>query len=758
MLLLGVCAGVGLYSGYKIAWLIMVAPVVLFMAWEWYRHELSQLLPVADGKTPAEILNQSLLAKIHKAEISTDEWLKVMQSTPDYWFIANRFLVLTEYLEHIIIADGWWQRAVELYHQYPTKYGVDAVHIVAAMILTSPDKLTLLSQSQNSEDDIMQAVSWHVYVTELVDSMHNRQDEGGIARDWAVGYTPLLDSYATNITRSVQYGGLYHRQIVGHSNVVNQMNSVFSSNGRSNIALVGEVGSGKSTCVQAFAESLLFDNVPKELKFSHVYQVDASALLTKLNTDNIEYAIQRLAAESYNAKNIILYFENAGVFFGSDNSIDITNILLPIIEAGRVRMIFSFSPIQWQYIQRVKPQLVALLNYQSVNPTAVDDTLLILQNQALFTEAQYKCMFSHNALKEIYTLAERFGPEIAMPGKAISILEDVARNYPQKLIVKSDVQKTIEQTTGVKVATADIEEKQELLSLEAKIKERVVGQEAAIQELVSALKRSRTGVASSNKPIGTFLFLGPTGVGKTEVSKTLADVYFGGKSGLVRVDMNEYITQDSVHALLAGRTDFGQGLLETIRRQPFSVVLFDEIEKAHPDIVNVMLQLLDEGEIKDSDNRTVSFKNSIIIATSNAGSDDIRHSISLGKPLQDIASGLIDNLINQGTFKPEFINRFDDVIVFTPLTQQQLRDVVGILLKSLNQQLTSQGYQVILSEDAVDWLATQGYDERLGARPLRRMMQKTVETALSNRLLEQQIPHGSTVTLNTQDLETAKNI
>ena len=339
-----------------------------------------------------------------------------------------------------------------------------------------------------------------------------------------------------------------------------------------------------------------------------------------------------------------------------------------------------------------------------------------------------------------------------MPGKAISVLEDAGRSAQGSLVVKADVQKAVEQTTGIKISTADTQEKDLLLNLESTLKERVIGQDTAVHELVAALKRSRAGVANANRPIGTFLFLGPTGVGKTEMSKTLASAYFGGESGMVRLDMNEYITQDSVHSLLLGSSQHGTSFLETVRRQPFSVILLDELEKAHPEIVNTFLQLLDEGSIKDSDNRVVSFKDAIIIATSNAGADLIRQKISSGVSVQDLENTLTDELIAQGVFKPEFLNRFDDVIIFSPLSPEDLHKVVKIMLNDINIQLQGQGVTVALTEDAIQWLSTQGYDERLGARPLRRMMQKTVETVVSDVLLRQKVPHGSTITVNSQHL------
>jgi ATP-dependent Clp protease ATP-binding subunit ClpA len=747
-------SGVLIVTGYSAGWIVLIVPIVLFILHEWYHNDLLQLDPVEGSEALEDILQAELLANMPITASSLDELLPALQKTSDFWFIANRCSLHPDLLSAIAVDETWWHKTLELYNNQETKKGINAAHIIIAIILTSPDKAVVLSQSQNTEQDLLACLDWHEYLQYLLSSVSERQSKGGIARDWAVGYTPLLDSYAVNISQSIQYGGVSHRQIIGHTNVVSQMNAIFTSNGRANIALVGDVGVGKSTCIQAFAESLLFDNAKTPVAYNQIYQIDITALLTKVTPDRLEYTIQRLCAEAYHAKNIVLYFDNAGAFFGSGSSVDATNIILPIIEAGRVRMIFSFTQQDWQYIQRAKSQVVALLNYQAVMQTNEHDTVKILENQALFTESQYKAVFTYASLKEVYRLANRYGPEIAMPGRAISVLEDVARSNQDQLIQKANVQQTIEQSTGIKIMTSDATDKSALLSLEDKLKERVVGQDTAVKEIVSALKRSRTGIANPNKPIGTFLFLGPTGVGKTEMSKALADTYFGGKSGFVRVDMNEYITQDSIHKLLSSSTESGSSFLETIRRQPFSVVLLDEIEKAHPDIVNTLLQLLDEGEIKDNDNRTVSFKDAIIIATSNAGAEEIRTHIQANKPIQELEHTLPDMLISSGTFKPEFINRFDGIIIFSPLSQDRLRDIIAILLRETNTNLVSQGITVILSEDAVEWLIAQGYDERLGARPLRRMMQKTVETAVSNVLLEQEVQHGSTITLTAQNLQS----
>lgn len=752
-ILLIIIGGYLVYVQNALGWLMFILPLIFLMINEWWRIDLQNILPNLDSEKPEDIISSDVLAVWDVANPDDKILVNQISRASSYWFVANRIGLMPELLE-IAQTDEqqWWPNAIELWKLHKTQSGITASHIAVSMLLTAENKSQLMSTMSIKEDDVLATLSWYSYTTALINSIDAKRASGGIARDWAAGYTPLLDTYARNISQAVQYGSVAHREIFGHQNVIEQLNIIFSSNGRNNCALVGDVGVGKSMCLQAFAESLLQKTAPTKIRYNQIYQIDMASMLTKIPAEQLEYTIQRLCVEAYGAKNIMLYFDNAGAFFGMDGGPDITNIMLPIIEGGKVRMAFSFTQNQWQYVQRSKSALVAALNYQAVQPTGEADTLKILENQALFTEGQYGCLFTYKALKEVYRLADRYGPEIAMPGRAISVLEDTARNNQNSLVTNVNVQQSVEKTTGIKIATADASEKSTLLTLEEELHKRVIGQSAAIREIASALKRSRTGVSNPNKPIGTFLFLGPTGVGKTEVSKTLANVYFGGDAGMVRIDMNEYITQDSVHSFLASGTDSGAAFLDTIRKKPFSVVLFDEIEKAHPDIVNVLLQLLDEGVIRDGDNREVSFKDTIVIATSNAGSEQIRQQISDGKTVEELENHLSDDLIKMGTFKPEFVNRFDAVVVFSPLTQIELRQVVGVMLGDINKQLLNRGISVALTPDAIDWLATQGYDERLGARPLRRMMQKTVETAVSNILLEQELANGTVLTLNAATL------
>lgn len=301
----------------------------------------------------------------------------------------------------------------------------------------------------------------------------------------------------------------------------------------------------------------------------------------------------------------------------------------------------------------------------------------------------------------------------------------------------------------------DQAERERLLNLEDLIHQRMINQKNAVTAVASALRRARAGVRNENRPIGTFLFLGPTGVGKTELAKSLAAVYFGGEDHMVRIDLNEYVRADDVARLIAdGATDVNS-LSAQVQKNPFSVVLLDEIEKAHPNVLTTLLQVLDEGVLRDINNREISFRDTIVIATSNAGADLIRRYIEAGYQIEQFSSQIQDQLINSGEFKPEFLNRFDEIAVFRPLTKDELLQVVDLILKGINKNLETQKIAVAVDEVGRRLLVDAGYDPRLGARPMRRVVQKTVENIIAEKMLTGELVAGSGIMLRAADIQAS---
>lgn len=743
-------------DGDNAGYFCFVPILFLYMVHEWYEYDLKKMKPNLNSDNPYDYLRDTLVSRAKTTPSSMQDFINWLSKDSGRLFMANRFLIADEILKLLEVSDysKIYETAKELFIKFPVSSGVDGSHLTVSLIINASNKNDILKTINYSEEELMNGLGWYSYLVGAIESMRTKQSSGGMARDWATGYTPLLNRFAENISYSIQYGGTTHRDIFSREKVVDQCLTVFSSKGRANIALVGATGSGKHICVQGLADRLLFGNVPVGLKYSQIYQIDASNLLTSFDQSQIEQALNQILSEAYHAKNIIIFFNNGGALFGCNSSYDASNFMQPIISAGRVRMIFSFTDTEWQYINREKPGLSAVFNYQAVNQTEENETIKILENEAIFVEHQLKCLFTYESLKEIYRLALRYGPEVAMPAKAISVMETAGRGGG--LVTSTTVQSAIEQTTGIKVGSTTADEKNKLLNLQDEIKKLVVGQEKAVTEVVNALKRNRSGVSSSNKPIGTFLFLGPTGVGKTELTKALATCYFNDKSNFIRLDMNEYITKDSVHKLLETGNTTSPSFLDKVKQKPFSVVLLDEIEKADESIINIFLQLLDEGVIIDGSNKEVSFRDTIVIATSNAGAEEIRNSIGAEKPLN--AQDLINYLITNNKFKPEFINRFDETIIFEPLSRDNLKQVVSILLGQINNELTNQKITVVLSEDAINWLSENGHDPVMGARPLRRLMQKTIESIVADKILSQQINAGDRVTIDSGELENNTNI
>ena len=341
-----------------------------------------------------------------------------------------------------------------------------------------------------------------------------------------------------------------------------------------------------------------------------------------------------------------------------------------------------------------------------------------------------------------------------MPGRALKVLESAANYANGGLVTQQTIDEAVEKTMGIKIATANNDdERAMLLNLEELIHQRMINQTRAVAVVSDAIRRARAGVRNLDRPIGTFLFLGPTGVGKTELSKALADVYFGGEGSLIRLDLNEFVRPEDVGRLIADGANDPLSLTAQAQKKPFSVVLLDEIEKAHPQVLTTLLQLLDEGILRDEKNREISFRDTIVIATSNAGADRIREYIERGYQLEQFEQTFTDELISSGQFRPEFLNRFDEIVLFRPLSKEELLRVVDLILAGINKTLESQKIQVAVEQEGKRLLVEAGYDPRLGARPMRRVVQRVIENTVAKQLLAGTVAPGSTTIITTAQVQ-----
>lgn len=678
-------------------------------------------------------------------------------------FFGARFGMGTEFLTSLSSAQEAdsakvWEAAERLRVNLGAEH-IDSGMVSAALIKSIPNVDQYLAQYRIGIEDIMTGAAWYLHVEQLIAAARKKHHSGGIGRDWSFGYTPLLDRFGSNISMHINLRGSAEYSLPSREAIAGQIIQVLSQGGRHNIALVGGLGSGKTRVVHELAKKLLEANpaVPRNMHFRQIVALDPSTLIAQApGRGQLEALVQHICVEALKAKNIILFLDDAQLFFEDGNgSVNLSNVLMPILDGGALQLIMAMDEQRWLQISQANPALVQNLNRVMVPPTDERETKFAMQDQLIVYEGRHNVLYTYQAIDAAYRLSARYMSEQVMPGKALKLLESAANFAEQKLVTHRSVEQAIEQTQGVKVGTADTEgERQTLLNLEDLIHKRMINQTRAVQVVSDALRRARAGVRNAGRPIGTFLFLGPTGVGKTELAKSVAAVFFSGEDHLVRIDLNEYSSESDVQRLIADAVHDQHSLTAQIARNPFSVVLLDEIEKAHPNVLNVLLQLLDEGILRDINNREVSFRDAVVIATSNAGADRIRQHIEAGEALEQFERQFTDELISANVFRPEFLNRFDEIVLFRPLTPDELVRVIDIILQGVNKNLAAQRLSVAVDEDAKRLLVQSGYDPRLGARPMRRVVQRVVENIVANQMLTGQAVPGAQIHITAQDVRT----
>ena len=753
-----VVGGVTLLFVYSsVGWLLIGLAAIPAMLIEWYSGNLHH--PPSEGETIDGLLSGDVLGQLGQNPTPQDI-VKAVTKVRGGMFFALRFGVTEQFLLNVTTDQptdtaAIWQSALAVRQEVGCPHISGAV-LVVAVIDSFHDSQSLLAHMKLSREDLIAGIRWYEHLRDLVVKNSAPKRTGGIARDFSFGYTPLLKRFAINL--SDQVGMRISVDIESHKKAIDQLIDTFGTNGRQNAALVGPAGAGKTTIVHAFAERLLDakEKLPPSLKFRQIYLLDSSALIAAApGRGELEGLIMRVLGEAYSAKNIIICLDNAQLFFEEGvGSVDLTNVLLPILEAGNLRIILTMDEQRYLQIGKRNPGLVNALNRISITPANRDETIAVMQDQLIMTEYQRKVTYMYQSLDEAYRLSERYVHDLAMPGRALKLLESGATYGESGFVTGNSIQQAIEQTMDIKVGVARGEEEREkLLNLENHIHERMINQTHAVQVVSDALRRARAGVRNQNRPIGTFLFLGPTGVGKTELAKALADVYFGGEERMIRLDLNEYVRPEDVSRLIADGADDPTSLTAQAMKQPFSVVLLDEIEKAHPQVLTTLLQLLDEGILRDIKNREISFRDAIVIATSNAGADRIREYIQRGYKLKDFESQFIDELISSNQFKPEFLNRFDEIVVFRPLEKPELVQVVDLILAGINKQMALQKVTINVADDAKELLVERGYDPRLGARPMRRIVQRAVENLVAKQMLSGEVAPGTVIEITKSQVQ-----
>lgn len=584
---------------------------------------------------------------------------------------------------------------------------------------------------------------------------------GGINRAWTGRVTPNLDQFSQDLTKEASY--LRGNRIVIREDINERIIRVLEKESGNNVLLVGPTGCGKTTIVAGLALQILKGSSSVSLFGKRLVSLEIGALVSGTKTSGeLEERMQAVMHDIEASRNILLFIDEihnaiAAGGGGVDTSL-IFSALEPHLGNGRFQLIGATS---WEsYRKYIEPNeaFARLFELVEVSEATQDESLQVLELVAEKLERKYGVKITYPALKNAIDLSSRFIYERSLPDKAIAVLEEsvvlVSKSKRRdKTVIASDIASLITEKTHIPVSQIGEDEAKKLLGLEEKMRGRLIGQEEAIQATANAIRRARVGLRDPKRPIASLLFVGPTGVGKTEAAKTLAESFFGHEDALISFDMSEYQREDSVNRLLGSPSAAGQseqlGLLtEKIRHNPYSLVLFDEVEKAHPRILDLFLQVLEEGRLTGAGGTVSNFANTIVIFTSNAGTDLIYKSLKEGRSIGDIGKDIYTLL--QGSFRVELLNRFDGIIVFGPLNLANVSRIVRLKLKAVARLLEDKEIKVVFSDALIESIAKMGFDPALGARPLRRIIQDKIESSLAKRLLKGDLHAGETLNLGPE--------
>jgi len=583
----------------------------------------------------------------------------------------------------------------------------------------------------------------------------------GVGDALVSGWTPETKKYTAQFTA---YALREEPLIGGREKEFGIMLESLTKAENNNVLLIGDIGSGKENLVKALAYHSFEGNLGGWLNYKRVLQLLVGALTAgATNRNDLESRLQEIIAEVSHSNDVFLYISDFQNILGASSyALDLSGALLPYLKGGVMPIIATMSTGAYKTYME-KNALKEVFTVISLAEPEKANAIQMALGEAEHIEKKYAVVLSYRAVISAVELSERFYQDEVLPGSAVSLLEDVSnavarmpdRKYYErthhKMVLEEDIVKKVEQTSHVAIALPTGNEIQVLLHLEDKLHERVIAQDDAIKVVSEAMRRLRSGMTTSERPI-SFLFLGPTGVGKTETAKSLAVFYYGGEKNMIRLDMSEYSDEDGLKRLLGAPPGEGNErgeLTDKIHDNPAALILLDEFEKANSKIHNLFLQVFDDGRLTDNKGNTVSFRNAIIIATSNAGSEFIREEIEKGTKIDNnFEHRLLEQLQSKGIFKPELLNRFDDVVIFKPLGVDQVTAVVKLLLDQLKKTMEEQDIKIYFDDAVIAKVVQEGFDKDFGARPLRRYIQDTIEDIIAQKRLTKEIDRGKTVTFS----------
>ena len=626
----------------------------------------------------------------------------------------------------------------------------------------------------------------------------NQRQGGGNRRGRGV-----LGQFGINMTELARQGKI--DPVIGRDKEIHRVIEILNRRTKNNPVLIGEAGVGKTSVVEGLATAIVSGEVPEKLANKEIYRLDVVSLVQGTGIrGQFEKRMQQLIDEVSTNHKIILFIDEIHEIMGAGNAeggMDAGNVLKPALARGEFQLIGATTLNEYRKIEK-DGALARRFQPVEVAEPSVEETIEILNGIKGRYQDYHHVKYTDDAIVAAAKLSDRYIQDRFLPDKAIDLLDEAGsrknltlknvdpnaienqihtaeahqqqavesqdyekaafyRDQVEKLtkakkeaeenkvtdvavVDVADMEKIVEEKTNIPVGDLQKQEQNQLKDLDKELEKHVIGQDEAVDKIARAIRRNRIGLNKSGRPIGSFLFVGPTGVGKTETAKQLAKQLFGSKDAMIRFDMSEYMDKTSTSKLIGaapgyvGYEEAGQ-LTEQVRRHPYSLILLDEVEKAHPDVMHMFLQILDDGRLTDSQGRTVSFKDTIIIMTSNAGSGDAVVSVGFGAEAANNTNSVMDKLTDY--FKPEFLNRFDDIVEFNALTKENLMKIVGLMINDVNQMLADRDLKISVPQDVEEKLVELGYNPKMGARPLRRVIQEQIEDQVADFVLEHNDSH-----------------
>lgn len=742
---------------------LSIIPFSLFLIFEiYFRYKISKLMPKIDVLQNNGDIYDSFSLEALSTYDSFKNSANLIKHLLGYSQIQFLVYKCAASLEDVPIIDidknSIAVNAFNIAKRLSGKHVTTMDLFVSYLLLVEPATQFLFNKKLKQQD-LENILLWasNIYPHEELSKSPQVSFAGeGIAEDWVYGWTIETQKYMLDLTKQFLKNGIP----IGRQNEYKQMvEALYKGN---SVILVGDSGAGKESVVKQLAMESFYGNLKGNLYHQKILQLMADAFLSGAdNQGELEQRLNNIMIEVAHSGNVVIYIPEFQDLMGSQAfHLDISGAIMPYLGKGNVRIVATVSPGAYKtFIEPMHSLLDSFTVINFSNPTR-GEVLDMIFAKSTEIEAKSNIILSYKAVLIAVNYGEKYSKEKVMPGSAVILLEDSANAVSlagRQIVEEQDVLSQIKNVVHVNVGEPGMQEKVLLLNLEAELHKRVIAQDEAVVAIAQAIRRLREGLTTFQKPI-SFLFLGPTGVGKTETAKALADVYFGKSERLIRLDMSEFVGEDGIKKLLGSTSDQGESkgqLTEAVFDDPYSLILLDEFEKADSKILDLFLQVFDDGRLTDGLGKTVSFVNSIIIATSNAGSEFIRENLSKGAVNKKFKQTLLEFLQTKNVFKPELLNRFDDIIVFKPLDSAQISQIVKLLLTQFSKSLYEKDIRISFDQKVLEKIVIEGFDKEFGARPLRRYIQDNIEDLIAQKMLTEEIKRGDNITVT---LDNAGNI